>query len=197
MSEDARPAGTVGHMTTIVEHALPTAGDSGPAGTSAAPESADAKVVCRCGAVVEPTRPGGRRPRPHLRADNQQPCRIVYPTETRCKRCGGRPRRPRGGCTSHMFHPETWNVSRLGGQGAPESVTVGNAAAAGEVLGLSGEYFAYICRRYLPGHPSRPPEPIGHDLGRRCNYWDMAAVRAFSARRPGKGAGPGTGEVDV
>jgi hypothetical protein len=189
MNEDARPAGTVDGMTAIVDDEPLTAGAAAdPAGLATAAEP-EPKVKCRCGAEVEPTRPGGQRPRPHLRPDTQQPCRIVYPTETVCKRCGGRPRRPRNNCTSHMFHPQTWEVAVRGEHGV-EMVKVGNAAAAGDILGLSGEYFAYICRRYPSGHPSRPPEPIGHDLGRRTNYWRLDQVKAFRTHRPGKGAGP-------
>ena len=192
MSEDARPAGTVDGMTAIVDHDRSPASAAPSAEPATAPDPTTDKVRCRCGALVEPTRPGGQRPRPHLRPTDQQPCRIVYPTETVCKRCGGRPRRPRNGCTSHMFHPATWQVAVRTEHGM-DMVTVGNAAAAGEILGLSGEYFAYICRRYPVGHPSRPPEPAGHDLGRRCNYWRLDQVKAFRSQRPGKGAGPAGG----
>jgi hypothetical protein len=168
--KDARPDGILDGMTAIIADEAPVAGNP----------SAPGKVRCDCGALVEPTRAGGQRPRPHLRPDTQEPCRIVHPTETLCKRCGGAYDSPVDGCTSNMFHPATWWISKGGRR------EVGNAAAAGEILGLSGEYFVYICRRYAPGHPSRPPQPIGHDMNRRCNYWDLDKVRLFRDKRPGK-----------
>lgn len=153
--------------------------------TTASPETTS-KVTCACGAVVEPTRPGGTRPRPHLVPDTATACEQFHPVEAQCKRCGGTAPAPVGGCTSHLFHPQQWRLD--------DGTRVGNAAAAGSLIGVSGEYFLYIPRRYpdkTPGQGSRPPEPSGYDMRRRCRYWDLDAVAAWAKQRPGKGATAG------
>lgn len=193
MNEDARPAGTVVGMSTATE----------PATEPSATVLEDGRVRCACGAIVQPTRPGGTRPRPHLRivevpdaatgemVEHTERCTIVHPTEVRCKRCGGTTHEPLGAwrvvggelvhgdtlCRSPVFHPETWAGKR--------GERFGNAAAAGEVIGVSGEYFEYIRRRYPEGSASRPPEPVGIDMARRCLYWNLAEVEVFQGTRPG------------
>ena len=133
MTGDARRAGTVDHMTTATQDPTATRLDDGT-------------IRCACGAIVQPTKPGGHRPRPHQRPDTQTRCKIVHPTETICKRCGGTlyeptKRRWSAGpppgfrdttelCRSPVFHPETWD--------GPDGTRYGNAAAAGALLGVSG-----------------------------------------------------------
>lgn len=165
MIQDARPDGTVDPVTMT-----PTAAPAAPA-----------KVTCACGAQVEPTRVGGHRPRPHLDPRTRTACAVVHATESVCKRCGGAPNEPNAGCTSQVFHPAEWVTRRM---------RVGNAAAAGQLLGVSGEYFLLLLRRYRPGSASRPPKPAGYDLERQCRYWDLDAVRAWVPTRPGKGHAP-------
>jgi hypothetical protein len=182
MMKDARPDGILGTMTTI-------AADEAPVADSPEPDLDAGKVRCECGAIVEPTKKGGHRPRPHLNPNTRVKCRIQHPAETLCKRCGGKPHEPQltpAGkvCRSAMFHPETW-MAEVNGR----RVRVGNAAAAGELAGnISGEYFGYIRRRY-PGRsdsPSRAPFPAGYDLQRRCSFWILDEVRKFERGRPGK-----------
>lgn len=181
MNTNARPADIVGGMTAAAE--------APPEPDPTATRLPDGRVRCACGAIVKPTRPGGLRPRPHLRVvdvrneetgeleERRERCTIVHQTETRCKRCGGTSSRPIGSCRSPVFHPDEWD--------GPNGERFGNAAAAGAILGVSGEYFEYILRRYGEGAASRPPAPVGIDLKRRYMYWDLAAVEEFDGQRPG------------
>lgn len=200
MTQDARPADNLDGMTAIAE--APEQPD--------AVRVKDGRVRCACGAVVKPTRIGGLRPRPHLRTvevrdeetgelvERTERCPIVHPTETRCKRCGGTPDEPLGTwrfgprrkrwhsdtiCRSPVFHPEEWRGEPTPDN--PDGARFGNAAAAGAISGVSGEYFEYILRRPGVSGASRPPEPVGIDLHRRYMYWDLDEVALFEQGRPG------------
>lgn len=152
-------------------------------------ESAPSMVRCPCGKLVAPTVPGGRRPRPHHDDDTGARCtRYREVTAATCKRCGGPPDQPlmvrRGGrdvrCASDVFHPKTWTVA---------GELVGNAAACGSVLGVSGEQWLWYGRE--PGKDgtdtaSRAPGPDGYDLERRTRFWRIAAAEAFRDQLPSR-----------
>ena len=156
-------------------------------------ESTPASMVqCPCGKLVAPTVPGGNRPRPHHDdATNKRCVRYVERTAATCKRCGGTPTQPlmvrRGRtetrCASHVFHPQTWTVE-LTEEAGPEKV--GNPAACGEILGVSGEQWQKHVRWPEPGSRSRGPEPDGYDLVRRTPYWRLATVREFRDQLPSR-----------
>lgn len=153
-------------------------------------ESAPASMVqCPCGKLVAPTVPGGNRPRPHHDPTTGARCRKYKEvTAARCKRCGGTPDKPnmRGTgarqalCTSDVFHPQTWTVEIDEGRG-PE--LVGNSAACGAVLGVSGEQWQWYGR---PTAAVRAPDPDGYDLIRRVRYWRISAAEAYRDRLPSR-----------
>lgn len=145
------------------------------------------EVTCECGAVVAPTLPGGDRPRAHHDPNTNEPCLVPSRrTAAICKRCGGTPRSPktvtRGGrevtCTSQVFHPQTW-TERIDGA----DVEVGNAAACGEVCGVSGEQWQWLVRRPR-GRQDPAPQPDGYNRERRTSFWRMDAARGFARTRP-------------
>lgn len=139
-------------------------------------ETGTGLVTCPCGKTVQPTQPGGSRPRAHLTPEGGRCLRGSNRTEAICKRCGGSAAEPRNGCASHTFHPQRWTLA--------DGTEVGNAAAAGEVCGVSGEQYGWLTRR-PPEGPRRAPAPLGYDAGRRTQYHDLAAVAAYAANRPG------------
>lgn len=149
-------------------------------------ETTPGLVTCACGTTVAPTLPGGDRPRAHLTPEGT-PCNRGQRTGAICKRCGGTPHKPgtvtRGAhevrCESQVFHPATWPVTIDGAE-----VTVGNAAACGEVIGTSGEQWQWLTRRPPPG-PRRAPEPAGYDYSRNARYWRIADAERFAKTRPG------------
>lgn len=153
-------------------------------------------VRCPCGVDVAPTIPNGTRPRPHNDPATGRLClrSADTPTAARCKRCGGTPDSPglvwRGNtkvtCTSNMFHPQTWTHPELG--------LVGNPAACGEILGVSGETWWQRTRRPPAGSPGRAPKPDGYDYERRSPYWRIAVAEEVrdgmpSRTRPPRGHG--------
>lgn len=158
-------------------------------------------VRCPCGKLVTPTVPGGNRPRPHVDEATKRRCtRYSEKTAAVCKRCGGAPDQPktvlRGGktvtCTSTVFHPKTWSAKVTRSNGYEEVTTVGNAAACGEVLGVSGEQWQWYGREPEEGTPSRAPEPDGYDLHRRVPFWALDKVRAFRDQLPSRTRESGT-----
>lgn len=141
------------------------------------------KVSCACGSWVAPTVPGGERPRPHNDPDTGARCtRYTEYTAAVCKRCDGTPLRPNklsNGkvCASHIFHPQTW-IAEEGMPGAGE--LVGNPAACGEVLAVSGEQWGWYASQPPPGSPSRGPRPLGYDFDRKTRYWRIKPVEGLS-----------------
>lgn len=162
-------------------------------------------VRCPCGKLVTPTVTGGNRPRPHLDEDTGRRCtRYSEKTAAVCKRCGGAPDSPqpveRNGkvvtCTSTVFHPQTWTVSIIRPDGVAVAAEVGNAAACGQILGVSGEQWQWYGREPEEGAPSRAPSADGYDMDRRVPYWVLDTVRAFRdqlpSRRPREATTPAT-----
>jgi hypothetical protein len=154
-------------------------------------ESAPASMVqCPCGKLVAPTVPGGNRPRPHHDEKTGRRCkRYKEVTAARCKRCGGTPSEPNllnraGGrqvlCSSDVFHPQTWTLE-IDEERGPE--LVGNSAACGAVLGVSGEQWQWYGR---PQAAIRAPDADGYDLVRRVRYWRIAAAEEYRDRLPSR-----------
>lgn len=137
-------------------------------------------VECpKCHQNVAPTRPGGTRPRDH-NDSNGVPCdgpREDFKLED-CPRCG-KPAAKRG-CGSALHHPETWTETIDG-----EALRVGNAAAAAEIVKVSGQQYQWLAR-VPPEGPRRAPAHLGiRRDGTR--YYDLDAVRAYVRGRPGPG----------
>lgn len=145
-------------------------------------------VRCPCGVDVAPTVPEGARPRPHNDPATGRLCQrsADMPTAARCKRCGGTPDEPgqvwRGRqkvrCTSDVFHPKTWTHPELG--------LVGNPAACGAVLGVSGETWQQRTHRPPPGSPGRVPQPDGYDFIRKTRYWRISVAEQVRDRLPSR-----------
>jgi hypothetical protein len=155
--------------------------------TLTAPETIECPV---CEQQVGPTREGGNRPRPHNNIKGE-PCEGARKFELPdCGRCGGPATEPRNGCRSRTFHPETWTVA-IDGRG---EVEVGNVAAAGEIVGVSGGQYGWLTRlkdddghRLPPSNPRVAPGPIGiREDG--VPYFDLGGVREYTRHRPGPGA---------
>ncbi len=139
-------------------------------------------VECpKCHTQVAPTRPGGTRPRDHNDSDGN-PCagpREAFRLDD-CPRCG-KPAHERG-CGSALHHPETW----LEPTGEPGKFRrVGNAAAAGEIVKVSGQQYQWLAR-VPPKGPRRAPEHLGI---RRdgVRFYDLEAVAEYVKHRPGPG----------
>jgi hypothetical protein len=150
-------------------------------------------VTCnRCGLQVTPTREGGTRPRDHHNPDGV-PCDGPKQgfTLPNCARCGGAPDKPQlisipgqapRMCVSPLFHPEQWHDDAT-------NMNVGNAAAAGEIVMVSGQQYQWLVRipppgnRKAPGHVGYRPDGV--------RVYDLDAVREYVKHRPGPGgAGP-------
>lgn len=136
------------------------------------------EVQCRCGATVALTNAG--RPRNHNVPDNG-PCTIPrddYELPD-CRYCGGSAYVPIGRCVrrpSPLYHPETWTY---------RGFEVGNAATAGELVGVTGPQYQWLAK-IPPEGPRRAP---GHRGVRKdgVRFYDLAAVREFTRHRPGPG----------
>lgn len=137
-------------------------------------------VACLvCPARVSPTREGGSRPRDHVNASTGRQCegpaRMFRMAD--CTHCG----QPADveGCGSPLFHPEVWVV---------DGVEVGNAAAAAQIVRVTGQQYQWLARV-----PPKPPRRAPGHLGFRqdgVRFYDLAAVRAYSKNRPGLGVRP-------
>jgi hypothetical protein len=151
-------------------------------------------VVCRvCHQRVAPTREGGTRPREHNTRTG--PCsgpRTDYRLPD-CDRCGGPADSPVNNCESPLFHPEMWTKIIDG-----RPVRVGNAAAAGLIVGVSGTQYQWLVRQPPPG-PRRAPEHLGTErrgiLRKDVRFYDLDAVAEYDPNRPGPGGhgGPVSG----
>lgn len=150
-------------------------------------------VKCsRCGLPVTPTREGGTRPRDHHNPEGK-PCdgsRLGFRLPS-CARCGGAPDEPREItidkqaprlCVSPLFHPEQWRDPYTG-------MTLGNAAAAGEIARVAGQQYQWLVRvppegnRRAPAHVGCRPDGV--------RIYDLDAVREYVKHRPGPGgSGP-------
>jgi len=146
------------------------------------------QVECKeCHRVVAPTVPGGDRPREHLRQDTGEPCdgpRKAFRLPN-CARCN-KPARAEDGCGSPLFHPQVWEEVINGAV-----VEIGNAAAAGEICGLSGPNFQWTVRRPDAPEDQRGPEHVMMTV-RGVRGYSLDEVRAFAQNRPGPG-GRGSG----
>jgi hypothetical protein len=72
---------------------------------------------------------------------------------------------------------------------------LGNAAAAGKICGVSGETYQFYIRRPRSEKASYPPPP-GHvyvDVETRQQMYPLKEVRAWQAKRPGRGNWNGEG----
>jgi hypothetical protein len=135
-----------------------------------------------CGQDIVPTRDGGTRPRDHNTPDNK-PCtgsRAAY-KQPPCTHCGKGPREndPRE-CVSPMYHPETW-ITEIDGV----ERRVGNAAAAGEIVRVSGPQYQWLARR-PPEGPRRAPAHLGYRRD-QVRFYDLDAVAEYVKGRPGPG----------
>jgi len=137
-----------------------------------------------CHQLIRPTRPGGTRPRDHNKPDNK-PCSgsrddFALP---RCKYCQQPAHEPAEGCDSPVFHPKAWTWRN------PETGIVhrvGNAAAAGEIVHVSGQQYQWLARRPPKGSKRRAPEHLGYTRD-RVRFYDLDAVVEFVPGRPGPG----------
>lgn len=148
-------------------------------------------TVCGPPLPALPTRPYGA---PDEKRSTDVPSRAATPpapktptTTATCRLCGGtaddpqtvsKRGRPAEQCVSATFHPRT---KRYRGQ------EVGNAAAAGAILGVSGEQYQWLTR-VPPEGPRRAPRHIAHDAEEGWRMYRLSEVRAYRAKRPGRGA---------
>jgi hypothetical protein len=150
-----------------------------PADTPAETEVPEGLVHCSvCEQNIAPTRVGGTRPRDHNTLDGAR-CSgsMAGFTLPDCDRCDGGPREPRNGCRSALFHPEVW--MRRGKR-------LGNAAAAGEIVGGSGEHYQWLVRN-PPEGPRRAPAHVEVRNEDAVRFYDLDAVEYYSKHRPGPG----------